>query len=131
MKLKELRRESLVRNAKLVYSDVLGEFTIATVLGSYLEAQESAAAAAGWGGDRVVIVEGENKKQSVFWKMNWDSTKDANEFFEAYQTVLKKRFATTEFKNSGQSKIFSTGTRQIVLEKESKTVKFSIDLHEG
>ena len=52
---------------------------------------KAAQAAAGWGGDRIGIVSDSAGTEVVVWKQAWDSEKDAAEFFDVYQEVLKQR----------------------------------------
>lgn len=47
-------------------------------------------AVAGWGGDRLVSLDGPDGSWAVVWQTDWDSDKDATEFRKAARTVLKK-----------------------------------------
>jgi hypothetical protein len=58
----------------LVYHGVAGE--------------EAQAAAAGWGGDRVVVATGPNDAFAVAWRVVWDTPEDADEFTDAYNSVV-------------------------------------------
>ena len=50
----------------------------------------NAAAAAGWGGDRAVSLEGPNGTWAVVWQTDWDTSGDADEFSAAAGPVLDK-----------------------------------------
>ena len=67
----------------------IGQATIAIML-EYLGVgrAEAQAAAAGWGGDRAVIVTGPDDGFAVAWRLAWDSAADATEFADAYQIVV-------------------------------------------
>jgi hypothetical protein len=49
---------------------------------------EARDAAAGWGGDRAVIVTGPDDGFAVAWRLAWDSAADAAAFADAYQIVV-------------------------------------------
>ncbi len=67
----------------------IGEATIEMML-TYLgvSADEAEDAAAGWGGDRAVIVTGPDGAFAVAWRLAWDSAADAAAFVDAYQIVV-------------------------------------------
>jgi hypothetical protein len=50
--------------------------------------EEAQAAAAGWGGDRVVVATGPNDAFAVAWRVVWDTPGDADEFADAYNSVV-------------------------------------------
>ena len=49
---------------------------------------EAAAASAGWGGDRVVVATGPDEAFAVAWHLVWDTPADADEFEDAYNSVI-------------------------------------------
>jgi hypothetical protein len=49
----------------------------------------NAAAAAGWGGDRLVSLDGPDGAWAVVWQTDWDSQKDRNEFRKAARAAMK------------------------------------------
>jgi hypothetical protein len=58
----------------LVYHGVAGE--------------EAQSASAGWGGDRAVVATGPNDAFAVAWRLAWDAPADADEFTDAYNSVI-------------------------------------------
>ncbi len=48
-----------------------------------------AGAAAGWGGDRLVSLDGPEGSWAVVWQTDWDSDADAREFREVARDVMK------------------------------------------
>ena len=50
---------------------------------------EARAAAAGWGGDRMVIVSGPEEEFAVAWRLAWDTPGDAAEFLAAYGGIVE------------------------------------------
>ena len=81
------------------YRDTLGEFVISTLLGTYINDKiKVTEASAGWGGDRVVIIrEGNARSYRLLWKSNWDSERDAEEFYTLLVAALTARFAGKDF----------------------------------
>jgi hypothetical protein len=67
-------------DVKVLYQDTLGEFFIATFLGSFIDKSEAVAAAGGWGGDVAAI-----SKDHIWWVTRWDTEKDAEEFESAFR----------------------------------------------
>ena len=49
---------------------------------------DAQAASAGWGGDRVVVATGPNEAFAVAWRLVWDTPEDADEFEDAYTSVV-------------------------------------------
>ena len=49
----------------------------------------NAAAAAGWGGDRLVTVDGPDGAWALVWQTAWDTHEDAIEFFDAASAALE------------------------------------------
>jgi len=61
--------------------DTFGEFQISILLDTSdaISDEEAQDAAAGWGGDRYVVV-GDEDQTAIYWATEWDSADDANEF---------------------------------------------------
>jgi hypothetical protein len=78
---------------KRIVSDVNGEWGTYLLLDQFLKsASESRRAAAGWAGDRYAVYES-SKGQSIFMSvLAWDSTNDAQEFFDAYRRRVGLRY---------------------------------------
>ena len=83
----------LGRGWRRIDSDVNGEWSTYLILDQFLKsAGESRRAAAGWGGDRYAVYE-DSRGQVVYVSMaNWDTEKDAGEFFAAYVRRSKLRY---------------------------------------
>lgn len=81
------------------YSQTLGEMQLGawvadgskgTTLFSLLPKQLARAdAAAGWGGDRLVSLDGPSGSWAVVWQTDWDTVQDAAEFRRAARQVVK------------------------------------------
>jgi hypothetical protein len=74
---------------EVVEDTPIGEATIEMML-THLGVSAGVAedAAAGWGGDRVMIAYGADGAFSVAWRLAWDSAADAAAFVDAYQIVV-------------------------------------------
>jgi hypothetical protein len=69
--------------------DTLGELQLGIWLREAgLDAEAAAAAAAGWGGDRLAVVEGPNGAWGVVLETTWDTPRDATEFLDAAQPAV-------------------------------------------
>jgi hypothetical protein len=70
--------------------DTLGEFVIELWLRDVggLNRQVTQPAAAGWGGDRVALVEGPDAAWAVALQLAWDTTADAGEFADAAEAAV-------------------------------------------
>ena len=67
-----------------IFSSVGGEFLIAQTLRSSLSQQEAEKAASGWGGDTFALYTSPTNQRLLLWSFQWDSPRDASEFFQAY-----------------------------------------------
>ncbi|MDA0988302.1 MAG: hypothetical protein O2783_04075 [Chloroflexi bacterium] len=68
---------------EMVCEDVMGEFLIKTYLSTRTSTNQAARAAAGWGGDRFNLMAGPRGEQALVALLEWDSERDAREFFDA------------------------------------------------
>lgn len=81
------------RDAKVIYSDTMGEFLIQAMLCSVPSEHGSChAAAQGWVGDRVVIFEGEGARREVVWLTKWETSRDSQEFISGYKKLIEERY---------------------------------------
>ncbi len=69
--------------------DVMGEFLLRTWLEALGVAPAADVAAAGWGGDRVVLLDGPNSERALGARIVWDDpAADGREFFDALRDGL-------------------------------------------
>jgi hypothetical protein len=81
--------ETLGSGWELVDESPIGEASIAIFLEHFGVARPVATTAAeGWGGDRVAIAYGPDDGFAVAWRLAWDSPEDADEFADAYSSVV-------------------------------------------
>lgn len=72
---------------KQVESTPLGEAMIGITLGALGSSVDTAQAAAGWGGDRLVVASGPDGGFALAWRLKWDTSRDAEEFVAAYDSA--------------------------------------------
>ncbi len=73
-----------------ITSTPLGEIGIRGVLLAGASAKDAVRSAAGWGGDTAYLFESREAGKTLFaWQTAWDTDADADEFFGAYNTLLK------------------------------------------
>ncbi|HYK88738.1 MAG TPA: hypothetical protein VE398_08210 [Acidobacteriota bacterium] len=78
---------------KASYRNVLGELSIDLLLRLQLSEEQSKRAAAGWGGDQVLLLENDSGKNAAFIATTWDTTDDVEEFYQAMSTWLVHRYS--------------------------------------
>ena len=71
----------------------LGEIGVRGLLMSGVTSDEAKRAAAGWGGDRSFVFEREGRAPLFVWRTLWDTPRDAQEFFRAYNQLLQRSAA--------------------------------------
>jgi len=70
--------------------DTFGEFQLGIWLRENgVAAADASTAAAGWGGDRLAVLEGPDEAWAVVIDTTWDSEKDASEFADAAHTAVE------------------------------------------
>jgi hypothetical protein len=79
---------SLQKDWTKIDEDVFGEAMIYLILGKYLSEQGARSSAGGWNGDRYVYYESESNYLLIA-KLNWDSRKDALEFYNSWYDFTK------------------------------------------
>jgi hypothetical protein len=76
-----------------VGSGALGELDLRVLLEQYGDRSEATRVAAGWAGDRWLLLEKEGRSTLVL-KTNWQSETQATSFFSAYKRGLRNRFSS-------------------------------------
>lgn len=110
-----------VAGRTVLFSDTLGEFGVSSLLGMFeTDRQMASKAAAGWGGDRVVVLS-PREEQRVVWMLHWDTGKDAREFFDRYQYGWAKQ-PEVILEQRGDHFIARTRTRSVEVTVEGAEV---------
>lgn len=76
-----------VDGGRVVYADNLGRLEMGVLLDTHL-GTGSDALAAGWGGDRYVLLETAGGTQALIWQVVWDDTAARDRFIEAFAGSL-------------------------------------------
>lgn len=67
----------------------VGQATIAIILEFFgVSAPDAGVAADGWGGDRATVSTGPDGAFALAWRLAWETTVDAAEFLDAYETAV-------------------------------------------
>lgn len=78
-----------------IENNVLGELMVRALLQRFFAAEEAAAAAQGWDGDRLVAFR-RGDEVSFIWATVWDSDEDAREFHQRYRELLAQKYNGSE-----------------------------------
>ena len=92
---------------KVINTDTMGEFDLEVWFDQYGGPLVSREVAQGWGGNTIQYYQGPGKSYAVVNSFVWDTTRDAQEFFDRYEEMLKKRFG------SSAKKMFGTATSYV------------------
>jgi hypothetical protein len=88
---------------RLTATTPLGEVGVRGLLMAGVPVEEAKRAAAGWGGDRTFLFEQDGHAPLFVWKTVWDTTRDAQEFFAAYNTLVQQRATVADGTRSGEA----------------------------
>jgi hypothetical protein len=106
-----------LRSGKAVYEGDLGEFETRVFLYQHTRAQAgSVAAAAGWDGDRYVLVSLPGGGEALVWVSVWDSAIDAAEFVDALDLAVPGRYKGAQRQGvAGGVRRFEGGGRSVYI----------------
>jgi hypothetical protein len=80
-----------------IRDDVLGEFSIDLILATRMNTMQASQAAAGWGGDHLLVLRNEAAgSTAVVWHTRWDTQADADDFASALQAYDGVRFGDSK-----------------------------------
>ena len=106
---KVITAKEIAPEGKLEFEDSLGEFLISTMLGLWIPPREASRAASGWGGDRLVWVVTPEGADKLVWTVAWDSSNEAQDYFQALVKAFGKRFSK-DFELDGETKALLRNT---------------------
>ena len=109
-----------------IYSSVGGEFLIRDYLDSRLGTGDAHQAAAGWGGDTFALYEAPGGLRLLLWIFRWDSTDDAEEFFNGYAKLTDDEGGWVESIGDGETRIWGRQGRWVHLQREADQVSLII-----
>ncbi len=77
---------------EVLLENTLGELGIAIVLGGHLKRRYQPSMAAGWDGDRILLIRSADDPEPILlWFTTWDTEKDAKEFTTGAMTMYRER----------------------------------------
>jgi hypothetical protein len=109
---------------RLTATTPLGEVGVRGLLMAGVHEEEAKRAAAGWGGDRSFLFERDAHAPLFVWKSVWDTGRDAQEFFRAYNTMLQQRAAPVASQANESERVWREGglLTRVRLEGEAVTI---------
>jgi hypothetical protein len=123
---------SLGSSWKVTYKNVLGEFSLSLVLSLYLSEERANRAAAGWGGDQILLLENASGKNAVLVRTVWDTADDADEFFQAMQAWFQHKFPAGHKSEETATRVLITNEKEVhALRQDGSEVRFIIGLPES
>ena len=118
---------------KMTYKNVMGEFSMYLLLKLHLPEDVARKAAAGWGGDQVILVQSEAEKRSaVFLEALWDEQDSADRLYGALSAWLHKKHPESRPVSESDSGIALTSDGEYhSLRKRGSTLRLILGLPEN
>jgi hypothetical protein len=118
---------------KIAYRNVLGEFSLYLLLKLHLPDDLAKSAAAGWGGDQVILVEEDGGKHGlVIAESTWDDQESADRFYGALSTWLQKRYPQAGKSGVNENGFgLTSGGEYRSIRRQGKTVRLVLGLPES
>ncbi|GEM_PF-1055806 len=104
---------------KKLEENTLGELQLKLVFNSIFPSANRSAAYEGWGGDTYRIYT-RDKELFAIWLTVWDTPKDANEFFDGYAKLLKKKYDDLKIKKETKGFILEGATGKGIVSMETR-----------
>jgi hypothetical protein len=116
----------LGENWQKAETSVQGEYGYYQILVEFLSKDQAKTAAAGWGGDQYGFYDQTKTGENVLVQLsNWDTEKDAEEFFKAYQERSLKRYPKTKLVSDEKNPnlfIYSSDEGMILIERRDQEI---------
>lgn len=113
------------KSAAIEYSDVIGEFGIASLFSnSAVAADARTRASVGWKGDRLVVCAERDGRRIVRWLTRWESERDAAEFHQAYSSFVEDRYKTRL--GSGEVSLSNAKSIEIRVSQREVLIQFRV-----
>jgi hypothetical protein len=115
---------TLGRDWKRIDTDVNGEFGYQILLSEFIQKHTARNAADGWGGDKYATYEDSQSKDLLIAQYtNWDTVKDAQDFFDAYCERIEKRYSAKRPADLyAKPRVYETGEGLVAIELRDKDV---------
>ncbi len=109
-----------------VYRNVMGEFGVYLLLKQFVAEATANRAAKGWDGDLVQLFERSDGRRGLFLRTVWDSVRDAEQFFNAYEELVAVKYpesgTASAIDAATQSREWSGGGNTIRMTREGEWV---------
>lgn len=109
----------------VLYRDSVGEFFIRAFLKHFIGPQKGVFAAKGWTGDELVLLTSRGRT-GIRWETEWESSKDADEFFLGMERVIMTRFDQPLSPNTHHLLLQTSGGTEVELRRNEAGVFFLI-----
>jgi hypothetical protein len=115
---------ALGRDWKRIDTNVNGEFGYQVLLEEFLSKHTARNAAGGWGGDKYVAYESKQTNDLMVAQFTtWDSSRDAQDFFDAYCERIEKRYSAKRPADLyAKPRLYETGEGVVAIELRDKDV---------
>ncbi len=110
---------TLGRGWEVISHNTMGEFLVRTYLEEHLDRDIAALGADGWGGDRYALLNGPEAERVLALLVNWDSSGDADEFFDIYEAFGNAATGAQASASNGSSpqRLWATPERTTLIAK--------------
>ncbi len=122
----------LGENWKVVYRNVLGEFSLGLLLNLKFTDQRARRSVSGWGGDEAVLLENREGKNAAYVNTVWDSPGEADVFFQAMRAWLQQSYPLARKLNESPTGFSLVQDRECHwLQRDETGIRFIIGLPEA
>jgi hypothetical protein len=111
---------------KPAYRNVLGEFSTYLMLKQRLPEERARQAAAGWGGDEVLLQKRGDGRSAVFVATVWDAPAEAEEFFGAMKEWFRLSFPGAAVEETADGAIILVKDERHTLRRNGAEVRFTV-----
>ena len=116
---------------KIPYKSVFGEFMIGQLLELHINDDRAKRAAAGWGGDEVLLLENGAGQNAVWIETEWDTANDAEKFFDAMDDWFKLHFPKASRRAATEGFSLIQNGEFSALSREGKGVRIILGIPEA
>lgn len=105
-------------------SGVLGELYTRIYLEAFVDSTTATEASEGWGGDRYTFYEDDDKRDLLVLRSTWDTSQDAQEFFDAYLMFVhnKNKDSWTVLLNTQDKRWWNAPGQSVYLSEQGSDV---------
>ncbi|MDR0310707.1 MAG: hypothetical protein LBJ21_03870 [Acidobacteriota bacterium] len=116
---------------KIPYKSVFGEFMLGQMLELHMSKDRARRAAAGWGGDEVLLLENGTGRNAVWIETEWDTGDDAEKFFAAMDDWFRLRYSKVSRRVTPEGFLLIQNGEFSALFREGASVRIILGLPEA